>query len=128
MHKLLMLALFLPLLDCGGDLAISDVDEALPIRGGGGGDGDPPPTRPPVQPKIYCWRDADGDGQGGGATGTYFTGKVCPSGWTTVVGDCNDGDANTWSRWCRRDLDGDGHAGTGTVQMCVSACPHEDLP
>jgi hypothetical protein len=124
MQKLALLILVLPVLHCGApdDLGIGEVDnELLPVGGGEGGGGGVP--KPPPVIRVYCWRDADGDGQGGGATGTYFTGKVCPTGWTTTVGDCNDSDRNTFTRWCPRDLDGDGHAGLGTVQVCTNACP-----
>ncbi len=43
---------------------------------------------------VRGFRDADGDGYGDSAMGTFSCGTELPSGYVALPGDCNDGDAD----------------------------------
>ena len=68
--------------------------------------------------------DGDGDGYGAGTPVSQCYGAATPSGYSTVGGDCNDGNANIHAQQTYyRDADGDGYGSSATTSVCSSTAP-----
>ena len=70
------------------------------------------------------YADGDGDGYGSGTSVSLCYGATTPTGYSTVAGDCNDGNANIHSpQTYYRDADGDGYGSSTTTSVCSLTAP-----
>lgn len=68
-----------------------------------------------------AFRDADGDGYGDVNNVGFVCGSVSEFGYVSIGGDCNDNDANVFTRTWYEDNDGDGYGNNNlTITSCVT--------